>query len=104
MDAETLSQLNGSGKGGDSLVEKDSSMMGPIGLGMITMLNVELGGYMRRFNAEKGGEEIGKKGEGDGKIEEKVQEESLRSKSITNVLRAFSIVFVPIAMQAPGVS
>lgn len=115
MDTETLNQMKG--QNGTSLVEKDSSLIGPVGLGMLTMFNVELGGYMRRLNREVNQEEEGSiqksangngsqqgNGEKEKKIEDKVEEDSLRSRTVTNVLRAASIGFVPIAMQAPGVS
>lgn len=113
MDTETLNQMKG--QNGTSLVEKDSSLIGPVGLGMLTMFNVELGGYMRRLNREVNQEEedlVQKSangnqegnGEKEKKIEDKVEEDSLRSRTVTNVLRAASIGFVPIAMQAPGVS
>lgn len=113
MDAETLSLL--SQKAGPTLADRDPTMIAPIAIGMLTMLNVELGGYSRRLAS---GDALGKtatpqdenqKQDVKGKepstssIDE-VPEEPFRTRVITNTLRTASIIFVPIAMQAPGVS
>ena len=102
--------------GGPTLVDRDSTMIGPVSFGMLTLANTELNSWSRRsiakIRAVTSGEEDGatrtaekllkegeKKKEGTGE-----EEEPARVRTITNAMRVLAIAFIPIACQAPGVS
>lgn len=98
-------------------------MAGPLALGMLALLNVELGAWNRRTikelaagpevpkdeNIKASAEVEGREGEptSAGSISQGTtaegKEEPLRTRIITNVMRVGAIAFVPIASQAPGV-
>ncbi|PWN49937.1 hypothetical protein IE53DRAFT_331171 [Violaceomyces palustris] len=129
LDTEQITRLQGT-FGGPTLSDKDSTMMGPIALGLMTMTNVELGGWTRRTlsrftdvdssaaegrtNKDGGGaavtakDEFKSQGKGKGKgkevtsMEGEAEEEPARSRILTNALRVMAIGFIPIASQAPG--
>lgn len=93
---------------GPTLNEVDKSMYAPIGLGVLTMANVEMGQWVRRgMTSEK--EEEQKKIEkeevkqGKGKVVE-IERTFGNSGILGNILRSLAIGFVIISSQAPAVS
>ena len=99
---------------GPKLSEVDKTMLAPIGLGVLTMANVEIGQWVRRgMTSEK--EEQDKKDQRE--IEKQVgRSEKGKAKAIEvewtfrgsgvlgNILRSLAIGFVVISSQAPAVS
>ncbi|KAK0539368.1 hypothetical protein OC834_000087 [Tilletia horrida] len=113
MNEEMLAQLMGprgggaSGGGiGSTLAQKDSSMQGPIALGMITLLNAELSAYRttreRKHLESDPAADVGAQAPAGGEPQQEVRKASLRTAIFTNTLRAAAIAFVPIASQVPG--
>lgn len=107
FDADSLRMLTSIQ--GPTLGDADKSMMGPIGLGMLTMGNVELGQWLRRGMAsekdeeEKALRESKSKSIGGQRVIE-VGLAPLRAKVMGNTLRAAAIAFVVVSSQAPAVS
>lgn len=94
---------------GPTLADRDKTMFGPIGLGMLTLINVELGQWLRKPLIEAPTAQIPKdEDEDEGSIRKREARErkdsiaSLRAAVMGNVLRAASIAFVVVASQAPA--
>lgn len=115
FDETAIAKLKGT-MGGPTLVDKDSTMLGPVTFGMLTLANTELNSWSRRSIAkiravtsdqeDRASRTAGKLLAENGKqqAEEKGEEEPRRVRIITNAMRVLSIAFIPIACQAPGVS
>lgn len=115
FDEAAISKLQGT-MGGPTLVDKDSTMIGPLSFGMLTLANTELNSWSRtslaKIRAVTSGEtdaadRTAEKLLADGSkdpVEAKGEEEPRRVRIITNALRVMAIGFIPIACQAPGVS
>ena len=115
FDEAAIAKLKGT-MGGPTLVDKDSTMVGPVAFGMLTLANTELNSWSRRsiakIRAVTSGEtdaaaRTAEKLLTDGSkaaAEAKEEEEPRRVRIITNALRVLAIAFIPIACQAPGVS
>jgi inner membrane protein COX18 len=91
---------------GPTLAEVDKTMFSPIGLGMLTLINVELGQWLRKplFDAGDVKAPMEEKQMSVQQKETKNKRESLanfRSTVIGNTSRTASIAFVVIASQAP---
>ncbi|PWZ00919.1 hypothetical protein BCV70DRAFT_199286 [Testicularia cyperi] len=115
FDDAMIDKLKGT-MGGPTLVDRDSTMYGPVAFGMLTLANTELNSWSRRSLAK-----ISAAAEADAapaatrtnrpdaaakaadKLLEQPEEEPRRSRIITNALRVLAIAFIPIASQAPGV-
>ncbi|SOV07153.1 related to COX18 - mitochondrial inner membrane protein required for membrane insertion of C-terminus of Cox2p [Ustilago sp. UG-2017a] len=114
FDEAAIAKLKGT-MGGPTLVDKDSTMLGPVTFGMLTLANTELNSWSRtsiaKIRAVSSGKEDGASRTADkllaekGKegAEAKAEEEPRRMRIITNALRVMAIAFIPIACQAPGV-
>nr|CDI51847.1 cytochrome c oxidase biogenesis-related protein [Melanopsichium pennsylvanicum 4] len=113
FDEAAIAKLKGT-MGGPTLVDKDSTMIGPVSFGMLTLANTELNSWSRSSIAKirevTSGETdaadrtAGKLLANDGKAKgEEVEDEPRRVRIITNALRVLAIAFIPIACQAPGV-
>lgn len=104
IEGEALAQLTK--MHGPTLQDVDRTMLGPIGLGIATMANVELGQWLRRGlrgpREGEGHKKTGKKTD-DGKEIVEVDLGVLRESFMGNTLRVMSIVFVAISSQAPAV-
>lgn len=93
---------------GPTLYERDKTMFGPIGLGMLTFVNVELGQWLRKPLIEAPTARMPKEDETQRDSEKREAREkkaslaSLRSTVLGNTLRAASIAFVVVASQAPA--
>ncbi|PWN37599.1 uncharacterized protein FA14DRAFT_113019, partial [Meira miltonrushii] len=94
---------------GPTLADRDKTMFGPIGLGMLTLINVELGQWLRKPLIEAPTAQVPKDEDEDERSmkkrearERKASLASLRSAVMGNVLRAASIAFVVVASQAPA--
>ena len=115
FDEATIAKLRGT-MGGPTLVDKDSTMIGPMSFGMLTLANTELNSWSRRsiarIRAITSGETDAAARTADklladgnkGAAEANEDEEPRRVRIITNALRVLAIAFIPIACQAPGVS
>lgn len=93
---------------GPTLDQVDKTMMAPIGLGVLTMANVEMGQWVRRgMTSEKEEEQrIVQKEEakqGKGKVLE-IERTFRNSGVLGNILRSLAIGFVVISSQTPAVS
>lgn len=92
---------------GPTLNEIDKTMMAPIGLGVLTMANVEMGQWVRRgmTSEEEEQQKLMKKQEAK-KEEDKMLELSTFRKGgrLANILRSLAIGFVIVSSQTPAVS
>ncbi|KAJ1033670.1 hypothetical protein NDA13_001654 [Ustilago tritici] len=114
FDEAAIAKLKGT-MGGPTLVDKDSTMLGPVTFGMLTLANTELNSWSRtsiaKIRAVSSGKEDGASRMADKLLAEKgkegaevkAEEEPRRMRIITNALRVMAIAFIPIACQAPGV-
>lgn len=119
FDEAAIAKLRGT-MGGPTLVDKDSTMIGPLSFGMLTLANTELNSWSRRSIAKIRAVTSGKTDAAartadklladrpaGAPAQAKPQEEDdepARARIITNALRVMAIAFIPIACQAPGVS
>ena len=94
VDPEAIARLQGT-QGGPTLADRDKTMIGPVGLGMLTLTNVELTSWSRRTLTSVESQPEREK--------DAPEEEPRRNRIITNALRVLAIGFIPIASQAPGV-
>ncbi|SPO24966.1 related to COX18 - mitochondrial inner membrane protein required for membrane insertion of C-terminus of Cox2p [Ustilago trichophora] len=114
FDEAAISKLQGT-MGGPTLVDKDSTMIGPLSFGMLTLANTELNSWSRRSLAKIRAVTSGETDAADRTAEKLLaagskdpaeatgEEEPRRVRIITNALRVMAIGFIPIACQAPGV-
>ena len=110
LEGEALKKLTA--MPGPTLGDVDKTMLGPLGLGLLTMINVELGQWLRRGmmsekEEEAAKEEKEKKKQSSSKetgATEKFSLSPFRGNIIGNMLRTASIVFVVVSSQAPAVS
>ncbi|KAN0065617.1 hypothetical protein ACQY0O_000743 [Thecaphora frezii] len=104
LEPELIAKLHGT-QGGPTLADRDTSMIGPVSLGLLTMTNVELTSWSRRALAKLAS--VGTPAASD-KPKEAVdvvdaeEEEPRRTRILTNVFRTLAIAAIPIATQAPG--
>ncbi|MCO5584865.1 hypothetical protein L7F22_038797 [Adiantum nelumboides] len=95
---------------GPTLADRDKTMFGPIGLGMLTLINVELGQWLRKPLLEAPTAKATREEDGEDERsikrkearEQKASLASLRATVMGNTLRAASIAFVVVASQAPA--
>ena len=94
---------------GPTLLDRDKTMFGPIGLGMLTLINVELGQWLREPLLEGPNANVVKIEDRDERSIKKAEERerkaslaSMRAAVLGNTLRAASIAFVVVASQAPA--
>ncbi|EST10140.1 Membrane insertase OXA1/ALB3/YidC [Kalmanozyma brasiliensis GHG001] len=113
FDEAAIAKLRGT-MGGPTLVDKDSTMIGPLSFGMLTLANTELNSWSRRSIAKlravtsdrsdaaarTAGKLLAEQPKG---AKQDEPEEPARARIITNALRIMAIAFIPIACQAPGV-
>lgn len=110
LEGEALKKLTA--MPGPTLGDVDKTMLGPLSLGLLTMINVELGQWLRRGmmtekEEEAAKEEKEKKKRSPSKeagAAEKFSLSPFRGNIIGNMLRTASIVFVVVSSQAPAVS
>lgn len=92
---------------GPTLNEVDKTMMAPIGLGVLTMANVELGQWIKRgmTSEQEEGEKLTAKDKEKAKEEKLLELGSFRKGNrLANILRSLAIGFVIISSQTPAVS
>lgn len=112
MDPEALARLSQM-PSGPTLGDKDSTVLGPIAVGMLSMLNAEVaargrGRAMQEAKARRQEKEEQQKGKEEGDdleaVTGKVERAELVNQAISTGMRGFSILFIPISLNAPGVS
>ncbi|SJX60991.1 related to COX18-mitochondrial inner membrane protein required for membrane insertion of C-terminus of Cox2p [Sporisorium reilianum f. sp. reilianum] len=117
FDEAAIAKLRGT-MGGPTLVDKDSTMIGPLSFGMLTLANTELNSWSRRSMAKIRAVTSGKQ-DAAARTAQKLladkpaatpaqpmqedDDEPPRARIITNALRVLAIAFIPIACQTPGV-
>lgn len=118
FDEAAIAKLKGT-MGGPTLVDRDSTMIGPLSFGMLTLANTELNSWSRRSIAKIRAVTSGKTQDAAARTADKLltdkpagaaatptkpeDDEPPRARIITNALRVMAIAFIPIACQAPGV-
>ncbi|KAJ9479773.1 Cytochrome c oxidase biogenesis-related protein [Pseudozyma hubeiensis] len=112
FDEAAIAKLKGT-MGGPTLVDRDSTMIGPLSFGMLTLANTELNSWSRRSIAKirsvtSGGDAAARTADKPltdkpEQSRQEVDDEPPRARIITNALRVMAIAFIPIACQAPGV-
>ncbi|CDW96918.1 hypothetical protein [Sporisorium scitamineum] len=118
FDEAAIAKLKGT-MGGPTLVDKDSTMIGPLSFGMLTLANTELNSWSRRSIAKIRAVTSGKSdaaartaeklldnpagAQAQAQSKQEEDDEPPRARIITNALRVLAIAFIPIACQAPGV-
>ncbi|KIS70994.1 uncharacterized protein UMAG_00912 [Mycosarcoma maydis] len=117
FDEAAIAKLRGT-MGGPTLVDRDSTMIGPLSFGMLTLANTELNSWSRRSIAKirvitsGGGSDaaartadklLNHKSGGARSQVKPEDDEPPRARIMTNALRIMAIAFIPIACQAPSI-